>query len=126
MARKVCVMAGCFMMVAAIEGCGSKYPDMGRVSGKVTYKGSPVTKGIINYLPEDAQQRVAHGGDPGRIHQCAIEKDLRGGNEIRSRQIDIQEQRALRGVGGADAVQRGVGGGDNVRQGRGRSARVHG
>lgn len=38
---------------AIVVGCGGDTgkPKLGRVSGKVTYKGQPVTKGIVSFVP---------------------------------------------------------------------------
>lgn len=38
-------------------GCGSSGPEMGRVSGKVTYKGEPLTQGTISFVPTNAERR---------------------------------------------------------------------
>ncbi|MFO0956565.1 MAG: hypothetical protein U0800_03750 [Isosphaeraceae bacterium] len=35
-----------------LPGCGSG-PEMGRVTGKVTYKDQPVTKGTVTFVPVD-------------------------------------------------------------------------
>jgi hypothetical protein len=39
------------------DGLGTRYP----VSGKVTYKGQPVQKGVISFVPEDKEGRGATG-----------------------------------------------------------------
>lgn len=38
---------------AVLVGCGTdaSRPKLGRVSGKVTYNGQPVTKGIVSFVP---------------------------------------------------------------------------
>ncbi len=36
------------------SGCSKSGPPMGRVSGKVTVKGAPLTKGTITFVPTDA------------------------------------------------------------------------
>jgi len=45
--------AGC----STDDGLGRRYP----VSGKVTYKGAPVAKGIINFIPAKNDGRAASG-----------------------------------------------------------------
>jgi hypothetical protein len=68
MALKITFVVSCFMIVVTIPGCGGAKSPMGKVSGKVTYKGQPVTKGVINFLPEDKEERAAAGtiGADGR------------------------------------------------------------
>src|SRR4051795_1119568 len=39
------------------DGIGQRYP----VSGKVTYKGEPVAKGTVGFVPMDSGGRVANG-----------------------------------------------------------------
>jgi hypothetical protein len=60
-ALTVCFVASGFLLLATIQGCGSKGPSLGKVSGKVTHKGQPVTKGTITFLPEDKNERAASG-----------------------------------------------------------------
>jgi hypothetical protein len=38
-------------------GCGPSGPEMGRVSGRVTYKGEPLTQGTISFVPTDPARR---------------------------------------------------------------------
>jgi hypothetical protein len=40
-------------VAACVAGCGgdTSKPKLGRVSGKVTYNGQPVTKGIVSFVP---------------------------------------------------------------------------
>lgn len=48
-------------LAASIVGCGSA-DGLGRrysVYGTVTYKGEPVEKGVINFMPDDAKGRAA-------------------------------------------------------------------
>jgi hypothetical protein len=53
----------CFAVLAGVSGCGEddgigrRYP----VSGKVTYKGEPVTKGTVGFVPMDSSGRAANG-----------------------------------------------------------------
>src|SRR5215213_7297166 len=46
----------CLVLVASaslLAGCGGdpSKPKLGRVSGTVTYKGQPVTKGLVTFVP---------------------------------------------------------------------------
>ncbi|WP_435018891.1 hypothetical protein TA3x_000880 [Tundrisphaera sp. TA3] len=43
----------------AAFACGSSGPEMARVSGKVTYKGNPVPKGTVTFLPASPEGRNA-------------------------------------------------------------------
>ncbi len=43
----------------ALAGCGSTGEGMEAVSGTVTYKGKPVTTGMISFQPVDPKGRVA-------------------------------------------------------------------
>lgn len=40
------------LLVTAIVGCGPSGPEMGNVTGTVTYKGKPLTTGTITFIPE--------------------------------------------------------------------------
>lgn len=45
------------LLLAVIWGCGSKsdHPETVPITGKVTYKGQPVTKGTITFQPDGGQ-----------------------------------------------------------------------
>lgn len=47
------------ILALASAGCGSGGPAMARVSGKVTYKGQPVTKGLITFQAASPDGRNA-------------------------------------------------------------------
>lgn len=49
------------LTVGLMPGCGSGGPTMGRVSGKVTYKGAPVAKGTITFVSKNPENRNATG-----------------------------------------------------------------
>jgi len=40
------------VLVSLLVGCGPKGPDMGQVSGTVTYKGKALPTGTIVFIPE--------------------------------------------------------------------------
>lgn len=44
-----------------ITGCGSSGPKMGQVSGKVTYKGQPVAKATVTFIPAEQGSRPGIG-----------------------------------------------------------------
>jgi hypothetical protein len=44
-----------------VIGCGSSGPQMGRVSGKVTYQGQPVANATVTFLPDAAGSQSATG-----------------------------------------------------------------
>src|SRR4051812_24314393 len=56
----------------ATVGCGgdANMPKLGKVSGKVTYKGQPVTSGHIVFTPA-----AGKGGDTGQTATGEIESD---------------------------------------------------
>jgi hypothetical protein len=65
MSRRFPIAVGLFACIAATTplGCGSD-DGLGtryKVSGKVTYKGEPLKKGSINFVPEAADGRAATG-----------------------------------------------------------------
>jgi hypothetical protein len=45
-----------FMAGIALAGCGDSGPRLTRVTGTVTYKGSPVRDGNISFVPEDGAE----------------------------------------------------------------------
>ena len=56
------VRIGSFGIVALIPlACGRTGPEMASVSGKVTYKGQPITQGTISFQPVDPDGRIATG-----------------------------------------------------------------
>jgi len=58
--RRACLLALSATTLAAFA-CGSSGPAMGRVSGTVTYKGKPVPKGTVSFLPTTPGARNATG-----------------------------------------------------------------
>jgi hypothetical protein len=50
-------------------GCGAKGPPMGSVSGKVTYKGQPLTTGVVTLLNEKAGSGASGEIDASGIYQ---------------------------------------------------------
>lgn len=54
-------LAVALMLCAAAAGCGSSGPPMASVSGKVTYKGQPVPKGLVAFYPTTPDGRNATG-----------------------------------------------------------------
>jgi hypothetical protein len=57
------LIAACGLVII-LDGCGggAERPAMGRVSGKVTYKGQPVTSGSVIFTPARDQGKEAAGG----------------------------------------------------------------
>lgn len=55
-----------------IAGCGTdpNKPKLGKVSGKVTYKGQPLTSGTITFTPE-----AGKGGETGQVATSQIGTD---------------------------------------------------
>ncbi|WP_233198903.1 MULTISPECIES: hypothetical protein [Pirellulaceae] len=52
MTRFVRTIIPCLLLMALLTGCGSKGPETGHVSGKVTYKGKALPTGTIVFVPE--------------------------------------------------------------------------
>ena len=50
-----------FALLLALAGCGESGPEMARVYGTVTYKGSPVPKGTISFIAATPGGRNATG-----------------------------------------------------------------
>lgn len=66
-------MAACLLSVTMLAGCGGgslKLPT-GKVGGKVTYNGQPVTGGTITFMPVSK----ADMKEAGRSAKCAIQPD---------------------------------------------------
>jgi hypothetical protein len=61
------VLLFCSLMMLA--GCGSKPAALNQVTGKVLYKGVPVTSGIIVFSPDTAR------GENGKIAVSRISED---------------------------------------------------
>ena len=57
------VLAGVVLAVAA-AGCGNTEPSVGRVSGTVSYRGEPVTGGVIEFHMPDNGVGVTGDLDP--------------------------------------------------------------
>ena len=55
------LLAWLALAATAAPGCGSSGPEMGRVSGTVTYNGKPVPKGTIAFKPVATDGRNATG-----------------------------------------------------------------
>lgn len=55
------------LLAVAAAGCGSSGPQTGRVSGKITHKGEPLTKGNITFVPNapDTPNAVSPIGPDG-------------------------------------------------------------
>src|SRR5688572_17298853 len=45
---------GTLFVALATAGCGESGPPVGRVSGKVTYQGQPVTEGTVSFYSDAA------------------------------------------------------------------------
>lgn len=56
------VVAGLIPVLGlSLMGCGSSGPPMGRVSGKITYQGKPVTKGSVSFVSTEPERPNANG-----------------------------------------------------------------
>lgn len=70
MIARLSTFFSCCFGLAVLSGCGGE--DNGvliPVSGTVTYKGAPLTKGEVNFIPVATTGRGAHGtiGEDGRF-----------------------------------------------------------
>lgn len=59
MKRSLSISAVVFATLLLLSGCGSSEPT-GKVSGKVTFKGAPVTEGTVTFVNKD-QGGIAAG-----------------------------------------------------------------
>ncbi len=62
--------AVCFIIAGSLAGCGDEGNGvLVPVTGKVTYKGQPLTRGEVNFIPEQAGSRGARGtiGEDGHF-----------------------------------------------------------
>ena len=62
-ARPIMPLALAFLLLAA-SGCSSG-PKFGKVSGKVSFRGQPVTTGTITFYPESGRPAIAQIGPDG-------------------------------------------------------------
>jgi hypothetical protein len=58
------------LSVAACGPAGGRRPELGKVSGKVTYKGKPIAKGEVIFTPSKDK-----GGASGQVATGTIESD---------------------------------------------------
>jgi hypothetical protein len=67
-----CTLVAALVIAFSLAGCGSSAgrPKLGKVSGKVTYKGQPVTAGTVTFTPITGK-----GGESGDIASGQIESD---------------------------------------------------
>jgi hypothetical protein len=54
MCARVAIFLGLLACASWQVGCGAKAPPTGSVSGKVTYKGQPLTTGVVTFINEKA------------------------------------------------------------------------
>jgi hypothetical protein len=71
MTRRALVAFTVFLTVLAAQlvGCGGdpNKPKLGKVSGTVTYKGQPVTKGMVTFIPSGGPGRQTGQSATGEI-----------------------------------------------------------
>lgn len=70
MIARLSALLGCCIATVSLAGCsGEDNGILVPVTGTVTYKGAPLTKGEINFVPEQGGARGARGtiGEDGRF-----------------------------------------------------------
>ncbi len=54
--RRLCLSAVFVCLISTMAGCGSSNGlSLGKVSGKVTYKGEPIRQGTVTFQPDDSK-----------------------------------------------------------------------
>ena len=62
----VLLLAACGIVCLAAGGCGPKRPETFPVSGRVTYKGRPVARGLVAFYPAEGRMATGDIGPDGR------------------------------------------------------------
>ena len=60
------LLAACGIVCLAAGGCGPKRPETFPVSGRVTYKGQPVARGLVAFYPAEGRMATGDIGPDGR------------------------------------------------------------
>jgi len=60
------LLAACGIACLAAGGCGPKRPETFPVSGRVTYKGQPVARGLVAFYPAEGRMATGDIGPDGR------------------------------------------------------------
>src|SRR5262249_36723844 len=71
-ARLMALVSTAVVLLAIMDGCGSNLglPTLGKVNGKVTYNGRPVTSGTVTFTPLKGT-----GSESGHVATSPIESD---------------------------------------------------
>jgi hypothetical protein len=102
---------GVALGLLAIVGCGGDgLPKRYQVSGKVTYKGAPVPKGTITFMPDDpAKGRAAYGEIMDGAYQLSTggknDGAMPGSYKIRIIAVDQDMSKVLANAGGGGGRQ---------------------
>lgn len=60
------------LLLAVLVGCNESNHQLGRVSGKVTYKGRPVTSAKVTFFPERGPEATGSLDDQGHYELMTI------------------------------------------------------
>lgn len=60
-------LGGTFVLALALAGCGPGEKPTGTVAGKVSYRGSPVTAGSVNFLSKTGAAAIARVDATGQF-----------------------------------------------------------
>ncbi|WP_145346853.1 transthyretin-like family protein [Rosistilla ulvae] len=84
------------VLTLALVGCsGSNLPELGSVTGVVTYEGQPVPSAIVTFQPQEGRPSVAMTDDEGK-YELLFVKDTPGAL-LGDHKVTISNESAMEG-----------------------------